>query len=212
MRPAPVAGISINRPRMPVVASRMTSRWTWRSLGMESGDRVPKHRDRRYSRSRATRSSSDWRLRMTRASVAVDQDLGGHRAGVVVGGHGESVGAGAHQGDDIALLEVGDLAVLAEEVAGLADRADDIHGPAGGVGRFAERDDVVVALVEGGADQVVHAGIDDLEGLGGALLLVEAGREQDAGVADDVAAGFEEDLEAGFPQGRNDRGRRSPRW
>ena len=53
-----------------------------------------------------------------------------------------------------------------------------------------------MAFVEGGADEVVHARIDDLESLGGALFLVEALGHEDTGVADDVAAGLQEDFEA----------------
>src|SRR5690606_35626015 len=57
---------------------------------------------------------------------SIDEDLGGKRAGIVVGSHDEAIGAGAHQGDRFAGLKVGQLAVLAEEVAAFADRTDDI--------------------------------------------------------------------------------------
>ena len=48
----------------------------------------------------------------------------------------------------------------------------------------------MVALVERGADEVVHAGIHDLEGLGAAFFLIQAAGEQHAGIADDVAPGL----------------------
>ena len=61
-------------------------------------------------------------------------------------------------------------------------------------GGFLEWHDLVVAFVKRGPDQVVHAGVDDLEGLGGALLFVEAAGQQHAGVADDETAGLQQDL------------------
>ena len=54
----------------------------------------------------------------------------------------------------------------------------------------------MVSFVKGRADQVVHARIDDLEGLRGALFLVEAAGDEHSRVADDVAAGFQEDFQA----------------
>ena len=56
--------------------------------------------------------------------------------------------------------------------------------------------DVVVRLVERRADQIVHAGIDDDEGLGFAALHVEHARHQDAGIADDQPARLEDQLAA----------------
>src|SRR5689334_21102862 len=53
-----------------------------------------------------------------------------------------------------------------------------------------------MGLVESGADQVVHAGIDDHEGLGGALLHVDDLADEDAGIADEYAARFEQDAGA----------------
>ena len=53
----------------------------------------------------------------------------------------------------------------------------------------------MVTLVERGTDEIIHAGIDDLEGFGGAALFVEAFGEEHAGVAHDVAARFEQDFQ-----------------
>ena len=41
----------------------------------------------------------------------------------------------------------------------------------------------MISLVERGADEVVHSGIDDLEGFGRALFLVKDLGEKDAGVS-----------------------------
>ena len=56
----------------------------------------------------------------------------------------------------------------------------------------AHRADVVVRVVERRADEIVHPGIDDDEGLGLAALHVEHARDQDAGIADDEAARLED--------------------
>ena len=49
-----------------------------------------------------------------------------------------------------------------------------------------------MGLVEGRPDEVVHAGIDDDEGLGLGALHVEHARHQDAGIADDQPARLED--------------------
>ena len=103
-------------------------------------------------------------------------------------------------------MDVGDVAVLTEEVTGLADGADDVCFDEWGALVFADGDDLVMSFVEGGADEVVHSGVDDFEGFGAAFLFVEALGEQNAGVARDVAAGFEEDAEAELLEARDDFG------
>ena len=62
--------------------------------------------------------------------------------------------------------------------------------------RLAHRADIVVRLVERRADKIVHAGIDDDEGLGLAVLHIEHARHQDAGIADDEPARLEDQLAA----------------
>ena len=52
------------------------------------------------------------------------------------------------------------------------------------------------AFVESRADEVVHAGIDDLEGLGGAALLVEHLGEHESGVSDHEATGLAQDAQS----------------
>jgi hypothetical protein len=63
---------------------------------------------------------------------AVDHDFGGARPAVVVGGHRHAVGAGREDGEQVALVQR-QQAVVAEEIARLADRADDFVGIAAAV-------------------------------------------------------------------------------
>lgn len=140
--------------------------------------------------------------------VTVDEDLRGAGVVVVRAGHGHAIGAGGEDGDEIALGDGWERAVGGEEVGAFADGADDIAGfEAGeGLGLGHVDGDVrgvdaggpgeVVGLVERGADELVHAGVDDDELLGAAVLDVLDAGEEDAGVADDGAAGLEEDAEA----------------
>src|SRR6266849_6248237 len=63
-----------------------------------------------------------------RVPVTVSEDFDGPRSRVVVGSHGEAVRAGAHDGEQVFLLDAGQLAILRQEVARLADRAHDVDG------------------------------------------------------------------------------------
>ena len=54
----------------------------------------------------------------------------------------------------------------------------------------------MVGVVERRADEIVHRRIDDDEGLGLAALHIEDAGNQDAGVADDEAAGLEDQLQS----------------
>jgi len=72
-------------------------------------------------------------------------------------------------------------AVLREEVAAFANRSDDVDRlQRSAWSGFAQRDHFVMPLVERRADQVVHAGIDDLEGLGGPALSVNNPGDEDS--------------------------------
>ena len=90
----------------------------------------------------------------------------------------------------IAWVEIGEGTVLAEEIAAFTDRADDVDFDEFVGFRLGEGNDFVMTFVKGRTDEVVHSGIDDFEGFGGALFLVEAAGEKDTGVANDVATGF----------------------
>jgi len=52
----------------------------------------------------------------------------------------------------------------------------------------------VVGVVEGGTDEVVHAGVGNDEGLGSVFLDDEDAGEERSGLGDDEAAGFEEKM------------------
>ncbi len=56
------------------------------------------------------------------------------------------------------------------------------------------REDLVVSLVEGWADEVVHGRVGDDEVLGAVLLGVEDAGEQCSGLGDEEAAGLEEQV------------------
>jgi len=58
------------------------------------------------------------------SAFAFDQHLGGAWAGVVVRGERLAVGSGIEDGDEVAGLDGGKLAVVREEVSGFADRAN----------------------------------------------------------------------------------------
>src|SRR5205085_12162049 len=62
-----------------------------------------------------------------RKSFATHQRLGGQRPRVIVRRHHETVSAGAHQRDEIALFHFRQLAVLREKIAALTNGAHDIN-------------------------------------------------------------------------------------
>src|SRR5687768_6109684 len=48
-------------------------------------------------------------------AAALHHDFGGERARIIIGDHGESIGAGAHQRSEITLFQFGHLAILGEK-------------------------------------------------------------------------------------------------
>ncbi len=106
---------------------------------------------------------------------AFDEDFGGEWVGVVTGGHAHAVGAGGEDGEGFAACDDGEFSVEGEEVAGFAEWADDIAGFEAGhievvgaaVGLVLWADggwpDEVEGVVEGRADEGVHAGVADEE-------------------------------------------------
>ena len=124
----------------------------------------------------------------------VDEDFGGTGAGVVVGGQGHAVGSGVEQRDEVAGYDGGERAVAREEVSRLADGTHDIGGKGGLSAGLLDGEDLVVGLVERRADEVVHAGVGDDEGLGSVLLDEEDAGEQSSSLRHDEAAGFEEEV------------------
>ncbi len=127
---------------------------------------------------------------------SVDQDLGGAGPGVVVGAQAHAVGTGVEDGKEIAGLGWGEFAIAGEEVAGLADRTDDVDRPGAGSGGLPDGQDLVVSLVECGADEIVHAGVGDDEGLAAILLHGDDGGEEGSGLGDEETSGFEEQMQA----------------
>ena len=113
---------------------------------------------------------------------------GGLRMRIVVRRHGEAVGAGAHDREQIAALRPADLAVLGEEIAALANRPDDVGDDVCSALRLHHRLNRLIGAVERRADQIVHAAVDDDEFLVVGFFEVQDFGEQDAGVADDDPA------------------------
>ena len=69
----------------------------------------------------------------------------------------------------------------------------------------------MIALVKRGPDQIVHSGIDDDEFLLLGLLEIANARQQNAGVADQETARFEQNAQSELAQRRNNRGAHNPR-
>jgi len=110
-------------------------------------------------------------------------------ARVVVRGHGEAVGAGILEAKQVADVQRVDLAVPAEGV-GFADVSHDSVN-LGSAQRVADVEDVVVGLVEHGADHVVEAAVHASEDRGSGLLDDVGARQEVAGLADQVFARLE---------------------
>ena len=112
-------------------------------------------------------------------------------AGVVVRAFRHAVGAGVEDGKQVSWLDGREFAVTGEEVARLADRADDIDDA-----RFpfprGYRHDLVIGLVERGTDEVVHGGVGDHKGLLAVALDLKDARHESAGLRDDKAARLDE--------------------
>ena len=109
---------------------------------------------------------------------AVDHHLGGARPGVVVRAHAHAVGAGRHDGEQVALAQ------RERRGRGRGSRRSRRPGrrrrsAASRPARGADRHDLVPGVVERRAQQVVHRRVDDGEVLLGAVLQVlDAGQQQ----------------------------------
>src|SRR5215207_2466999 len=114
------------------------------------------------------------------------EHLGGAGAGVVVGGHRETVGSGPREGEQVSFGGIGEVSILRKVVAALADRADE------------------VGVVESRAEEVVHTSIGDEKALVAAALAVEHACQEHARVAGYVAAHLAEYLGTRSLQGRPD--------
>ena len=124
----------------------------------------------------------------------VDEDFGGAGTGVVVRGLGHAVGSGIEEDDEVVGFDCGESAVAGEEVSGFADGAYYVNDERGLPCRLFYRNDLVVGVVERGADEIVHGGVGDDEGLAAVFLYVEDASEEGSGLGYDEAAGFEEQV------------------
>src|SRR5260221_2861697 len=136
-------------------------------------------------------------------AAAVDQHLGPARARAVVRRHRHAVRAGRKDGEKVALFD-GEGALDAEHVGGFAHRPHHVVALHGARRALLHRDDVVPRLVERGADQLAHRGVDHREALRLVELQVLDAREQDARRADDGAAGLQHHLEAAPGEARGE--------
>src|SRR2546430_15796056 len=141
-----------------------------------------------------------------RKTVALHENFGRQRPRIVIRRHGEPIGAGAHQGEEVALVHRRQLAILREKITALADRTNDIDGRARLVARFPDRHNLMITLVERGPDEIVHAGVHDHEFLLRGLLEIADAGEQDTGVAHEESTGLEQHPQPDLAQRRNDRG------
>ena len=108
--------------------------------------------------------------------VAFDEHFGWAHASVVVGTEGETVGSGVQDCEEFSGFCGWQSAIAGEEIAGFADGADDVYRlPCCRAGWLADRENLVVGLVECGADEVVHGGVCDDEGLVAILFDVDHG-------------------------------------
>ena len=123
----------------------------------------------------------------------MEHHFGRAGAAVVVARHRVPVGARVEEAEDVAFAHFADAPVPREGV-GFADVAH--HGvDARGALRIADVDDVMVAVVEHRADEVVEAAVDAHEHRGGGLLDDVRLHEEVACLADEELAGLEPQLE-----------------
>src|SRR5207253_5094694 len=88
-------------------------------------------------------------------ALAIDENFGRLRPGIVIRAHNKAVGAGAHQGEIISLAHFGQRPIVTEEVARFAYWPNDVGADHRAI-MPGERNDFVISLVESRPDQVVH--------------------------------------------------------
>ena len=141
--------------------------------------------------------------------AAIDQYLYRAGAGVVVAGHAEAVGTGGEDGNEGAAVELGEFEIFAEDIGGFADGAGDVlrHidtaaeklGEEFALGEVGSgyRPEKVGGVVQGGADKIVHAGVEHGEVFDAVTLGILYLTYENSGVTNDGAAGFDEQFFAG---------------
>lgn len=113
----------------------------------------------------------------------------GQRVAVVLRCHDLTIGSGRADGDEVATVGGIEVDGLAKHVGALAHGAYDIVGHLGLVGRDVL--DAVIGAIEGRADELGHAAIDDGEALAGSLLDIEHARDEAATLGHDATTQLE---------------------
>ena len=124
------------------------------------------------------------------------QHLGRQQTGIVARSHHRAIGTGGLHRQQIVRLQLRQHAILGQIIAAFADRSDDIGGMRRFWGTGALHHDIMMGLVEGRPDQIVHRRIDDDETPGRALLHIDHAGQQHAGIADQQSAGLADHLGA----------------
>ena len=110
----------------------------------------------------------------------------------------------------IAFADLWQHAIFAEVIAGLADRPDDIGANLVLFQMMTslprQRHDLMVAVVQGRAGEIVHCRVDDHEILHAGLLHVLDARDQDTRIAGDEAAGLDQYSQAKWLEQRHQLG------
>src|SRR5690606_40858146 len=113
--------------------------------------------------------------------IAVHHDFRHSGPRVVVGAHDKTIGTCGTYCQQVAGQQVqGPL--LAEEVTGFAHRPHQVIGCLNAIGTGPDRNNVHPGVVQGGADQIVHGGINDGEVLMPVVLQAFNAGQQNAGV------------------------------
>ena len=105
----------------------------------------------------------------------------------------QAVGACVEQCDEIAGFNGCEFAIAGKEVAGFADRTYHVDG-VGAARTRADRNNVVVRLVERGTDEIVHGRVGNHEGLVAVALDDEHTGNEGTGLGNEESAGLDEQL------------------
>ena len=129
--------------------------------------------------------------------IALDHHLGDQRSCVVFAGHHRAIGARAAKGDQIPGGHGRQLTLLGKGITGFTDRSDHIKGPLVHTrGGFADGHDIVPRTIHRRAHQIIHRRVKDQEIAPLALFHIDDGRNKDARIPRNQAAGLDLDLDA----------------
>ena len=105
----------------------------------------------------------------------------------------KTIGSGGQYGQEFSLAHVRHVPVLGEEVSGFTDGTHNIRCDAGSGGVFSDRDNFMIALVEGGRDEVVHPCIHNLK-VWLPVFFIQATRDECSRISYDKTARFHNDV------------------